>query len=183
VRAAIERDRYDRAVRLGDAGVVDLSFAQIRAGHAVVWCYYVRRNRPAMLAMFQAAEAARTWTRLSAAWPANVVSSATKMQCAAVKREITPSAGSVRQRYEAIADEIPDRPGLCSAQIEHVCGAAARAAIGAATQDHQRFRMAVAVQINELHRSGRSVVGVLGNLCAQRRIALALGAGVTGRPA
>jgi endonuclease YncB( thermonuclease family) len=53
----IERDRYDRAVSLCDAGGADLSLAQVRAGHAVVWCYYVRKNRPAMLATFQRAEA------------------------------------------------------------------------------------------------------------------------------
>jgi endonuclease YncB( thermonuclease family) len=59
---AIERDRYDRAV------------AQVRAGHAVVWCYYVRRNRPAMLATFQRAEAEAkrerrgVWTRPFRPW-------------------------------------------------------------------------------------------------------------------
>lgn len=52
----IDVDRYDREVSLCSADSVDLSLSQLRAGHAVVWCYYVRRNRPAMLATFQAAE-------------------------------------------------------------------------------------------------------------------------------
>jgi endonuclease YncB( thermonuclease family) len=54
----IEFDRYDREVSLCSAGGVDLSFAQVRFGHAVVWCYYVRKNRPSMLATFRSAEAA-----------------------------------------------------------------------------------------------------------------------------
>lgn len=53
----IDIDRYGRDVSLCDAGGVDLSLAQVRAGHAVVWCYYVRRNAPGLLSRFQAAEA------------------------------------------------------------------------------------------------------------------------------
>lgn len=53
----IERDHYDRDVSLCSAGGVDLSLAQVRFGHAVVWCHYVRKNRPSMLATFRQAEA------------------------------------------------------------------------------------------------------------------------------
>lgn len=55
--SAMERDRYGRDVSLCSAGDVDLSLAQVRAGHAVAWCFYIRKNRPSMLATFQTAEA------------------------------------------------------------------------------------------------------------------------------
>jgi endonuclease YncB( thermonuclease family) len=53
----IEIDRYDREVSLCSAGGVDLSLAQLSFGHAVAWCFYIRKNRPSMLATFQRAEA------------------------------------------------------------------------------------------------------------------------------
>ena len=62
----IDVDRYRRDVSLCSAGGVDLSLAQVRFGHAVVWCYYVRRNLPAMLATFQWAEAEAKRERLNA---------------------------------------------------------------------------------------------------------------------
>lgn len=49
--------RNERPVMLCSVNERDISLAQVRFGHAVVWCYYVRTNRPAMLATLQKAEA------------------------------------------------------------------------------------------------------------------------------
>ena len=53
----VDRDRYGRMVALCSVGTIDLSLAMIRAGHAVAWCSYLRRQRPALLERFQRAEA------------------------------------------------------------------------------------------------------------------------------
>lgn len=53
----IDRDRYGRDVSLCRADGVDLSAEQVRLGHAVVWCYYVRRSRPSMLPGLRGIEA------------------------------------------------------------------------------------------------------------------------------
>lgn len=70
----IETDRYGRTVALCVVGGADLSLSMVRAGWAVAWCYYLRRQRPALLPVFQRAEAeARTarrgmWARPFKAW-------------------------------------------------------------------------------------------------------------------
>jgi micrococcal nuclease len=53
----IERDHYDCDVSLCSAGAVDLSLAQVRFGHAVVWCHFVRKLIPSYGGRGQAAAA------------------------------------------------------------------------------------------------------------------------------
>ena len=70
----VDTDRYGRTVALCAVGGADLSLAMVRAGWAVAWCYYLRRQRPALLAPFRRAEAeakaARRgmWARPFRAW-------------------------------------------------------------------------------------------------------------------
>lgn len=70
----MDRDRYGRVVALCAVSGVDLSLAMVRAGHAVVWCHYVRKLRPNLLGQFQHAEleARRAnlgiWARQFEAW-------------------------------------------------------------------------------------------------------------------
>lgn len=70
----IDVDRYGRTVALCAVAGADLSLAMVRAGWAVAWCYYLRRQRPALLGRFQGAEteakAARRgmWVRPFRAW-------------------------------------------------------------------------------------------------------------------
>jgi endonuclease YncB( thermonuclease family) len=52
----VDRDRYGRMVALCSVGGTDLSLAMLRAGHAVVWCHYVRKLRPHLLGRFQRLE-------------------------------------------------------------------------------------------------------------------------------
>ncbi len=52
----VDRDRYGRIVALCSISGGDLSLAMLRAGHAVVWCHYVRKLRPNLLGPFQHAE-------------------------------------------------------------------------------------------------------------------------------
>lgn len=53
----VDEDRYGRMVALCSVNGVDLSLAMVRAGHAVAWCYYLRKRRRDLLARFRAAEA------------------------------------------------------------------------------------------------------------------------------
>jgi len=53
----VDTDRYGRDVALCTIEGRDLSLAMIRAGHAVAWCYYLRRQRPALLPIFLNGEA------------------------------------------------------------------------------------------------------------------------------
>jgi endonuclease YncB( thermonuclease family) len=72
----VDTDRYGRTVALCSVGGADLSLSMVRAGWAVAWCDYLRRQRPALLPAFQAAEAdargARRgmWARPFRAWRA-----------------------------------------------------------------------------------------------------------------
>lgn len=52
----VDRDRYGRMVALCSISGGDLSLAMLRAGHAVVWCHYVRKLRPNLLGSFQRME-------------------------------------------------------------------------------------------------------------------------------
>lgn len=49
--------RNERPVSLCSVEGRDLSLAQVRGGHAVVWCSFVRKLRPELMAPFQEAEA------------------------------------------------------------------------------------------------------------------------------
>jgi len=53
----VDRDRYGRMVALCSVGGVDLSLAMVRAGRAVAWCYYLRKQRLNLLQQFRDAEA------------------------------------------------------------------------------------------------------------------------------
>jgi endonuclease YncB( thermonuclease family) len=70
----VDTDRYGRTVALCSVGDPDLSLAMVRGGHAVEWCYYIRKNRHSMLATFQMAEAKEKkerrgiWARGSMRW-------------------------------------------------------------------------------------------------------------------
>ena len=70
----VDVDRYGRTVALCAVAGVDLSLAMLRAGWAVAWCYYLRRQRPGLLPAFLRAEAeakaARRglWARPFKAW-------------------------------------------------------------------------------------------------------------------
>lgn len=71
----VDYDKRDkRPVMLCAVRGADLSLAMVRAGHAVVWCHFVRKLRPRMLTVMLKAEAeAKTakrgmWVRPVKAW-------------------------------------------------------------------------------------------------------------------
>lgn len=49
--------KYARPVALCRAGGIDLSLAMVRAGHAAVYCHFIRKLRPALLEDMLAGEA------------------------------------------------------------------------------------------------------------------------------
>jgi endonuclease YncB( thermonuclease family) len=49
--------KNERPVMLCSVNGVDLSLTQVRTGNAVVWCYFIRKQRPELLLSFQKAEA------------------------------------------------------------------------------------------------------------------------------